>query len=269
VEQKLLHPKDVWESGLAYEPYVGRWSRLVAREFISWLGVPAGGRWLDVGCGSGALSQTILETASPSMVKGVDRSPGFIAFAREHVRDARVRFEVGEAQSLPVATGEFEAVVSGLVLNFTPQPVQTVAEMVRATRSGGIAALYVWDYAGQMQFMRYFWEAAAALDPLAYELDEGRRFSICQPEPLERLFTEAGLQDVEVVPIDISTNFRDFDDYWMPFLGGQGSAPSYLMSKSDKHREVLRERIRAELPYTLDGSIPLVARAWAVRGERI
>ena len=268
MEQKPSHPKDVWASGLAYEPYVGRWSRIVAREFISWLGVPSRSRWLDVGCGSGALSQTILESASPSMVNGVDRSPGFIAFAREHVRDARVRFEVGEAQSLPVATGEYEAVVSGLVLNFTPQPVQTVGEMARATRSGGVAALYVWDYAEKMQFMRYFWEAAAALDPLASELDEGKRFPLCQPEPLERLFAEAGLQDVEVIPINISTNFGDFDDYWMPFLGGQGAAPAYLMTLSDEHRASLRERIRAELPFALDDSIPLVARAWAVRGER-
>lgn len=268
MEQKPSHPKDVWESGLAYEPYVGRWSRLVAREFIRWLGVPARSRWLDVGCGSGALSQSILESASPSTVKGVDRSPGFIAFAREYVRDERVRFEVGEAQSLPVHDREYEAVVSGLVLNFTPQPVQTVAEMARATRSGGLAALYVWDYAEKMQFMRYFWDAAAALDPLASELDEGRRFPLCQPEPLERLFTEAGLQDVEVIPIDISTNFRDFDDYWTPFLGGQGAAPAYLMTLSDEHRAALGERIRAELPFALDGSIPLVARAWAVRGDR-
>ena len=269
MEQKLSHPKDVWESGLAYEPYVGRWSRIVAREFISWLGVPAGSRWLDVGCGSGALSQTILESAAPSTVKGVDRSPGFIAFARENVRDERVRFEVGEAQSLPVATGEYEAVVSGLVLNFTPQPDQTVAEMVRATRTGGIAAAYVWDYAGQMQFMRYFWDAAAALDTIGSELDEGKRFPLCQPEPLERLFAEAGLQDVEVIPIDIPTNFRDFNDYWMPFLGGQGAAPAYLMSLSNEHQASLRERIRAELPFALDGSIPLVARAWAVRGVRL
>ena len=45
---------DVWASGAAYEPYVGRWSRLVAREFLNWLAVPARGRWLDVGCGTGA-----------------------------------------------------------------------------------------------------------------------------------------------------------------------------------------------------------------------
>jgi SAM-dependent methyltransferase len=268
VEHNPSHPKDVFANGMAYEPYVGRWSRLVAREFLRWLDVPARSRWLDVGCGTGALSQTILETVAPSMVTGVDRSPGFIAFARQQVQDERVRFEVGEAQSLPVATGEYDAVVSGLVLNFTPQPDQTVAEMARATRNSGLAALYVWDYAEKMQFMRYFWDAAIEIDPAAAELDEGRRFPLCQPEPLERLLAGAGLQDVEVVPIEISTHFRNFDDFWTPFLGGQGAAPAYLMTLSDEHRVSLRERLRVELPIALDGSLPLVARAWAVRGVR-
>ena len=132
----------------------------------------------------------------------------------------------------------------------------------------GIVAAYVWDYAGKMQLMRHFWNAAAALDPAAYDLDEGRRFPICHPEPLRELFQGAGLHQVEVRPIDIATDFQDFDDYWSPFLGGQGPAPGYAQSLSDERRAALRERIRAGLPFALDGSIPLVARAWAVRGVR-
>jgi hypothetical protein len=131
-----------------------------------------------------------------------------------------------------------------------------------------VVAAYVWDYAGKMQMMRHFWNAAAALDPAARDLDEGRRFPICQPEPLRELFQNAGLRKVEVRPIDIATDFRDFDDYWSPFLGGQAPAPGYAMSLSDEQRAALRERIRAGLPFALDGSIPLVARAWAVRGFR-
>lgn len=259
---------EAWASGGSYEPYVGRWSRLVAREFLTWLGLPAGSRWLDVGCGTGALSQTILQTASPGKVKGVDRSDGYIAFAQAQIQDERMEFEVGDAQALPVETGAYDAVVSGLVLNFVPQPEQAVAEMARAARPGGKMALYVWDYAGKMQFMRHFWNAAAALDPAAYPLDEGRRFPICQPEPLQSLFEMVGLKEVEVCPLDIPTDFRDFDDYWTPFLGGQGPAPGYAMSLSEESRAALRERIRAALPFALDGSIPLVARAWAVRGVR-
>ena len=127
-------------------------------------------------------------------------------------------------------------------------------------------AAYVWDYAGKMQLMRHFWNAAAALDPRAYDLDEGRRFPLCQPEPLKQLFQAAGLKDVAVRPIDIAMDFRDFDDFWLPLLGGEGPAAGYVKSLSDERQAALRERLRAGLPIALDGSIPLVARAWAVRG---
>jgi hypothetical protein len=116
--------------------------------------------------------------------------------------------------------------------------------------------------------MRLFWDAAVELDPAIAEKDEGRRFSICQPEPLARLFQDAALTDVEVRAIDIATNFRDFDDYWQPFLGGQGTAPTYTMALPEERRAALRERIRSRLPIAPDGSISLIARAWAVRGNR-
>ena len=261
-------PKDAWASGDKYEPYIGRWSRLVAREFLNWLAIPAGSQWLDVGCGTGALSQTILQFAEPTKIKGIDRSEGFVAFAKEHTQDSRVQFEVGDAEALNDDSGTFDAVVSGLVLNFIPQPERAVAEMMRVTRSGGVVAVYVWDYAERMQMIRHFFDAAVALDPNAIELDEGRRFSICQPDALSQLFESAGLHNVEVRPIEVPTVFRDFDDYWSPFLGGQGPAPSYAMSLSEERRAALRDQIRAGLPFASDGSIPLVARAWAVRGVR-
>lgn len=265
---KRSSPKDSWASGAGYEPYVGRWSRLLAREFLNWLAVSADSHWLDVGCGTGALSQTILQIAAPRSIKGIDRSPDYIAFIREQIQDERAQFEVGDAHTLPVEPGLCDVAVSGLMLNFVPQPDRAVAEMARATRSGGLVAAYVWDYAGKMQFMRHFWNAATALNPAASELDEGRRFPLCQPNPLKELFQQVGLKEVEVRPIDIATDFQDFDDFWAPFLGGQGPAPGYAMSLSEKQRGALRERIRAGLPFALDGSIPLVARAWAVRGNR-
>ena len=230
--------------------------------------MPAKSHWLDVGCGTGAFSQTILDSAAPGSVIGIDRSESYVAFARQQVQDERVTFEVGDAQALPVESGGRHAVVSGLVLNSVPEPRRAVAEMARAAKPKGIVAAYVWDYAGKMQLMRHFWNAAAALDPAAYDLDEGRRFPICHPDPLRELFQGAGLRQVEVWPIDIATDFQDFDDYWSPFLGGQGPAPGYAQSLSDERRAALRERIHAGLPFALDGSIPLVARAWAVRGVR-
>jgi SAM-dependent methyltransferase len=261
-------PKDNWANGDLYEGYMGRWSRHVAREFIKWLAVPTVNQWLDVGCGTGALSQAILQLAEPARIKGIDRSEGFVNFARERVQDDRVQFEVGDAEALMNDSETFDAVVSGLVLNFIPHPERALAEMTRVTRLGGIVAIYVWDYAEGMRFIRHFFDAAIALDPKASEHDEGPRFQICHPDALHKLFESAGLHDVEVRPIEVPTVFRDFDDYWSPFLGGQGPAPGYAMSLSKERRTALRERIRADLPFASDGSIPLVARAWAVRGLR-
>jgi len=216
--------KEAWVAGEAYEPFMGRWSRLVAREFLKWLAVPPESRWLDVGCGTGALTQTILQLANPSAVKGIDAADGFISFVRGRFKDSRATFERGEAQALPIETSSYEAVVSGLVLNFVPSPRQAVKEMARAAKQGGLIATYLWDYAGKMQLLRHFWNACIALDPDAAALDEGRRFPLCNPGPLSDLFLSAGLRNVEVLPIDIWTEFKDFDDYWSPFLGGQGPA---------------------------------------------
>jgi SAM-dependent methyltransferase len=259
---------DVWASGVAYEPYVGRWSRLVARELLAWLAVPPSARWLDVGCGTGALTQTILELAAPQAVRGVDTSAGYVAYARRQVGDLRASFAIADAWTLPDADDVYDAVVSGLVLNFVPQPEQAAGEMARVARSDGTVAAYVWDYAGEMQLMRHFWNAAVALDPAARDLDEGRRFPLCRPEPLGALFRAAGLGDVETRAIDVPTHFHDFADYWTPFLGGQGPAPSYAKSLSAERRAALRDRLQAGLPLESDGSIHLIARAWAVRGRR-
>ena len=264
----VRRPKDNWANGELYERYVGRWSRPVAREFLTWLAVPAGGQWLDVGCGTGALSQTILEAAQPAGVTALDRSNAFIDFARSRIADERMRFEVRDAQTLRSDIGPFDAIVSGLVLNFVPQPDQALAGMKRVARTGGLVAAYVWDYAEGMQLMRHFWDAAVALDPNVNEIDEVKRFPHSRPDPLKRLFQEAGLHDVEVIPIEVPTVFQDFDDYWSPFLGGQGPAPSYAMSLDEETRSTLREKIRTELPIQPDGSIHLNARAWGIKGTR-
>ena len=261
-------PHYTWANSEVYERYVGRWSRLVAGDFLEWLRVAPESDWLDVGCGTGALSQTILRVAAPRRVISVDRSPQFITHAQAQVHDARASFQVADAQNLPHATASHDTAVAALMLNHLPQPEQAVREMTRVVKPGGLVAAYVWDYADQMQCIRYFWIAAIALDPSASELDQSRRYPLCQPQPLTALFQSAGLKDVEVRAIDIATHFKDFEDYWSPFLGGQGPAPAYAMSLSESRRAALRRRIRAGLPFAPDGSIPLVARAWAVRGQR-
>jgi SAM-dependent methyltransferase len=269
VSHMTLHEgKDIWANGASYEFYIGRWSKLVAQQFLTRLDVPSGAQWLDVGCETGALSQTIINTASPHTVLGIDSSEGYIEFAREQIQDPRVDFHLGDAQVLPVKSAAYDAVVSGLVLNFFPQPSQALSEMIRAVRLGGTVAAYVWDYAGQMQLLRYFWDAAIALDGTVIALDEGQRFALCRQQPLRQLFQTAKLEKVEVHPIDAVTTFPNFDDYWSPFLGGQGPAAGYTMSLSEERRVALREHIRLTLPIASDGSIHLIARAWAVHGVR-
>jgi SAM-dependent methyltransferase len=258
--------QDVWAVGGAYEAYVGRWSRRVAVDFLRWLDVPPGRRWLDVGCGTGALTDAVLAVAEPTDVLGVDPSDGFLASARRQITDPRATFRTGDARSLPLPDAAVDVAVSGLALNFVPESARAAAEMARVTAPGGVAAAYVWDYAEGMAMMRYFWDAAAALDPVAAELAEGNRFPLCRPQPLRELWTGAGLVRVSVTALDIPTVFASFDDYWNPFLGGQGPAPGYVASLPAEHRRELRDLLQARLPAGRDGSVSLTARAWGVSG---
>jgi hypothetical protein len=141
--------------------------------------------------------------------------------------------------------------------------------MVRVARPGALIAAYIWDYAGQMPLVRTFWQAASALDPAASAHDRATRYPHFQPEPLSALFADAGLRAVEVHPIDLPMPFRDFDDYWQPFLlGGSSPAQRYVTALPEEQRLALREHLRSTLPIAADGSIPLVARAWAVQGTK-
>jgi SAM-dependent methyltransferase len=264
----VTHERFRWAGGEQYESYVGRWSRLVAEEFAGWLDLPAGLRMIDVGCGTGALTRTLVKRAEPASIVGADPSTAFVEHARATTADSRVTFLVTDAEQLPFSDAAFDIAVSGLVLNFVPDPVGAVAESARVVGEPGWVAAYVWDYAGRMELIRHFWDAAVELDPAAAELDEGNRFPLCRPDNLATLFAGAGLVDVETRAIVVPTVFRDFDDFWSPFLSGDAPAPGYAMSLSEERRSTLRERLRARLPIRDDGSIALVARAWAVRGAR-
>ena len=259
-------PKETWADAEAYERWAGRWSRRIARHFVEWLAVPPGRIWGDLGCGTGALTECVVRHADPERVVGIDRSGIFIAAARNRTRDPRVGFEIGDACATGWNAGACDVTVGGLVLNFVQDADAMVREMTRVTAPLGRVATYVWDYTGGMEMIRHFWDVALELHPEDANADRAKRFALCRPRPLLELFARAGLTSVSIRPLDIAIVFEDFDDYWTPFLGRQGIAPTYVASLSPAARDRVRDQLRARLTPSGDGPIAMLARAWAVQG---
>jgi len=260
--------KDSWESGDPYEYYMGRWSLLAAKLFVGWLSPSSELNWLDIGCGSGALSEVILNNYKPAALIAIDQSEDFVRITQKRL-GSRAYCEVGSALSLPLKELSVNITVSGLVLNFIPEPEMSLSEMRRVTDVGGTAAVYVWDYAGKMDFLRYFWDAVVEFKPEALSLHESKRFSDWNSAALKKLFQNSGFTRVETSPIEITTHFHDFDDYWKPFLGGQGPAPGFVMSLDRDEKNKLRNALKACLPTRPDGSISMGARAIAAKSKKI
>ena len=258
--------KDSWESGNSYEYYMGRWSRRVAESFIDWLSPSSGLKWLDIGCGSGALSEAILNNHEPAVLTAIDQSEDFVKTAQNRL-GSRVHCRVGDALSLPLDNSSVNISVSGLVLNFIPEPEKALSEMRRVTDVRGTVAAYIWDYTGKMDFLRHFWDAAVDIKSETLNLHESKRFPDSSAKALKRLLEKAGFVDIETTSIEIITHFRDFDDYWKPFLGGQGPAPSFVLSLDEDKKNKLQHTLKERLPTEPDGSISMVARAWAVKGQ--
>jgi ubiquinone/menaquinone biosynthesis C-methylase UbiE len=257
--------EDSWTSGDPYDYYMGRWSRLAADSFLRWIARTSGLNWLDVGCGSGALSEAIAAHQNPAKIIAIDQSEGFVRATQRRLGQA-AQCRIGNALSLPLPNASVDATVSGLVLNFIPETGRALEEMYRVTNGGGIVAAYVWDYPGQMELLRHFWDAAVEINPEAASLHESKRFPDCNPDALSDRFQSAGLTEVETAPIDINTRFADFNDYWHPFLGGQGPAPTFVQSLSEADKGRLQDSLRDRLVTDGDGAINLIARAWAAKG---
>lgn len=257
---------DAWAAGSSYDAYMGRWSRPIATRFLDWIAPPDGLDWLELGCGTGALTEAIVRKCAPASILALDPSEGFLTTARQNVDDPRIEFRIGDASSLAsVRTASRDIAVAALVLNFVPDRVGALREMRRIVGASGTAAFYVWDYpGGGIQFMRAFWTAAVALDATAADLSEDRRFPFCSRDGLLQLAHEAGWAAAEITAIEVPCLFRDFDDYWRPFTLGAGPAPGYCASLEPEARQRLRDKLSESLP-SADGSIALVARAWALK----
>lgn len=250
----------------AYEQFMGQWSRKLAPLFLEFAQLQNDDSVLDVGSGTGALAAAVLSESPSSRVVGIDPSATYVDYARSKTEGDRATFEKGDAQKLRFADHTFDKTLSLLVINFIPDPSKATAEMKRVTRPGGVVAAAVWDYDEGMEMLRIFWDQVVELDPSAEPRDE-RHMPYCRPDQLRSLWLECGLVDVQVEPLVISMEFASLDEFWSPFLEGQGPAGAYVATLSEDEQLRLKESIRQRLEVESDsGTIELTARAWAVRG---
>lgn len=250
----------------AYERFMGRWSRLLASDFVRFSDARDGEEVLDVGCGTGSLAFVLCDLLPDTRVTGIDPSEDFVRHAARHASE-RARFEVGDVQRLMFPDAKFDRTLSALVLNFVSDPVRALQETIRVTKPGGVVAATVWDYSGGMQMLRVFWDVVCALHPHAEARDEAR-MTLSIEGKLAALYKQVGFENVIDAPLGITLRFANFEDYWSPFLLGQGPAGSYVASLSEKDRSELEQNLKRRL-VTDDGDSPfeLRARAWAVRGS--
>ncbi len=250
-----------------YERFMGRWSRLLAPDYIAFAGIRDGERVLDVGTGTGSVAAVLAAALPSSEIVGLDPSEAFIKYARSHLRSERVRFEVGDAQALQHNDASFDHTVSLLVLNFVPDPGKAIGEMRRVTRPGGRVSACVWDYNAGMEMLRFFWDEVVALDPAMEPKDE-RHMKLSREGELGALWRKAGLTEVQERALTIEQRYTSFDDYWAPFLKGAGPGGAYVVSLTDERRRELAARLQKRLlGDRSDGGFALKARAWCARGN--
>jgi SAM-dependent methyltransferase len=251
-----------FDDGAGYERYMGVWSQRVADVFLDWIAPASSLRWLDVGCGNGAFTESLIARCAPSLVWGIDPSEAQIEFARSRPALHMAQFRVADAMALPFADSEFDIAVMPLVIFFVPVPAKGVAEMSRVVTAGGTVSAYGWDMVGG----GFPYEALHA---------EMRDMGIDVPSPpsrdasgldvLQELWTAAGLKAVETLQIEVQRTFADFADYWTTVQSGP-SVRRQLGQMDGGVRGELRERMQVKLHAEADGTIVCSARANAVRG---
>jgi SAM-dependent methyltransferase len=245
-------------SGDAYDNFMGRYSRELAPAFADFGGIRTGLTVLDVGCGSGILTEELARRLGPAAVAAVDPSP-LVEACAARVPEADVRR--GAAEALPWPDASFDAALAQLVIHFLEEPATGIAEMRRVVRGGGVVAACSWDFL-EMQLLRTFWESARAVDPEA----PGETFPFGTLDALAELGRGAGLRDVETGSLEVSTRYVDFDELWGTFLLGVGPAGEYCAALALQTREKVRDEYRRRLDDP-SGSFTLTARAWAFRGQ--
>ena len=259
----MADPQIRFDDGAAYERMMGTWSRLAGEVFLDWLALPQGLRCVDVGCGNGAFTELLVERCAPVEIQGVDPSAGQLAFARERHKTKVAEFRQGDALALPFADHAFDAAFMALVIFFVPEPAKGVAEMARVVRPGGTVAAYAWDILG----------GGFPLEPLQVEMRAMGLKTLRPPSAeasrmnaLRALWTDGGLEAVETREIVVQRSFRDFDEFWAISQLGSTVAP-IVAALSPSDVELLKSRVRANLPPDSAGRITYSARAHAAKGR--
>jgi SAM-dependent methyltransferase len=249
----------------AYNRHTGRFSRMLAGEFIEFAGVKDGDRLLDVGCGTGSLTFAAASLNPQSEIVGIDRSVSFIEYDRSLTKDARLSFEVGDVLSLPYPDDSFDKCLSLLVVQFIPDVPRALSEMRRVTRKGGAVAACVWDR-DEDDFHTFFWNSAVEISPEAGKIRDTRGYAAGQ---LSALWADSGFTGIAETALVLWPEFQSFNEYWTPMVEGQGPAGSYLAGLPADKQISLRERVREKVLRTgPDRPFKLKAIAWAVRGEK-
>jgi SAM-dependent methyltransferase len=252
-----------FEDGDAYERGMSPWSQLAGAIFLDWLSPQAGLRWLDVGCGTGAFTELVVQRCAPVETQGVDPQEAQLAVARARPGARSAVFLRGDAMALPFGQGRFDAAIMALVIFFVPDPAKGVAELARVVRHGGLVAAYGWDVLGGGFPFDPIWEAtrAAGITPLLPP-----RPGVAKVESLRALWTAAGLQAVETREIVVERTFASFEDYRATStITGGVRAPLDAMTADE--RANLKARVRAHLSTDSIGRVTRRARANAVKGR--
>ena len=247
-------------SGDAYDRFMGRYSLRLAPAFADFAGVEAGQRVVDVGCGTGVLTEELARRIGADHVAGADPSP-MLQAAAERVPGADLR--QASAEQLPWQDDGFDAALAQLVVHFMDDPAKGADEMARVTRAGGVIAASTWDFAGGgMELLRTFWQSVRALDPDA----DSETSPFGDRGKLDALWRESGLQEVETEALEVSSEYEDFDELWSSFSRGVGPAGQYLLSQQPERQEAIRSEYFTRVGEP-SGSFTLAGRAWAVRGR--
>jgi SAM-dependent methyltransferase len=238
----------------AYARFMGRYAEPLARAFGAFVGVEAGDKVLDVGCGPGALTAHLLSLGAE--VAAIDPSPPFVDAIRLRFPDVDVRR--GTAEDLPYGTAAFDAALAQLVVHFMADPVVGIRQMARVTRRGGVIAACVWD--GPTGALAPFWDAVHVIDP---EVEDEALLSGACMGHLTDLFEAAGLRDVEEDSIAVDFVHPTFEEWWEPYTLGVGPAGDYVQRLDEDGRARLESVARERLG---SGPFTVSATAWAARG---